>query len=210
MEPFLSGEQYALVRAIQEGVSPGEYTLTGEICTLGRHRSCQIVISKEIISRQHARIEWNGLRYFLYDANSTNGTFVNGRQIHEPHMLQNDDHIGLGNHVPMLHFLDPNATVVARERLRYDDRRMLFYLKNQELDLTPAQFQLLLCLYQRAGEVCTRESCAQSIWGRNYKPGLDADALDQAITSLRQKLRQLDPAADLIKTRRGLGFVLEL
>jgi DNA-binding response OmpR family regulator len=39
---------------------------------------------------------------------------------------------------------------------------------------------------------------------------MDADALDRAIANLRAQLRQVDPDSDLIQTRRGLGYVLEL
>jgi DNA-binding response OmpR family regulator len=87
---------------------------------------------------------------------------------------------------------------------------MLFSLDNQPLDLTPAQFRLLRHLYQFAGEVCTRESCAEALWSREYEPGLDADALDRAFSSLRSYLRRTAATADLIETRRGLGYVLNL
>jgi DNA-binding response OmpR family regulator len=85
---------------------------------------------------------------------------------------------------------------------------MTFILNKKPLDLTPAQFRLLHYLYQHAGEVCTRETCAQAIWGRDYDPGLDADALDRAMSNLRGQLRQVDPDSDLIETRRGLGYLL--
>jgi DNA-binding response OmpR family regulator len=87
---------------------------------------------------------------------------------------------------------------------------MTFYLEERPLSLTPQQFRLLSHLYQHAGEVCTRERCAEAIWGRDYDPGMDADALDRAIANLRAQLRQVDPDSDLIQTRRGLGYVLEL
>lgn len=49
------------------------------------------------ISRQHARIVWNGA-YWIEDMNSTNGTFVNGARIWpgQPTMLQPGDVITLG------------------------------------------------------------------------------------------------------------------
>ncbi len=42
---------------------------------------------------------------------------------------------------------------------------------------------------------------------------MDADALDRAFSSLRSQLRRADntaDTADLIETRRGLGYVLNL
>jgi DNA-binding response OmpR family regulator len=145
----------------------------------------------------------------LQDTGSANGTFVNGSRIYTPHTLQNDDLIGLGSPAPLLRFFDPDPTVVSAQRLHYDERKMVFYLSNQEIVLTQSQLRLMLHLYQHAGEVCSRESCAQAIWGRDYDPGMDAGALDEAIGKLRKQIYQVDPDAKLITTRRGAGYTLE-
>jgi DNA-binding response OmpR family regulator len=47
------------------------------------------------------------------------------------------------------------------------------------------------------------------VWGQAHNPATHAAALDQLITTLRGRLRQVDSNADLIRTRRGLGYVLE-
>jgi DNA-binding response OmpR family regulator len=49
-----------------------------------------------------------------------------------------------------------------------------------------------------------------AIWGCDYDPGMDAAALDRPVANLRRLLRQLDPASDILQTRRGLGYLLEL
>jgi DNA-binding response OmpR family regulator len=208
MQP-LAQIQFARVLALDEDVQPAEHTLDAEVCTIGRSPMCQIVVGRNVVSRLHAQIERAGPRYVLRDAGSANGTFVNGRRIAEPHVLKDRDVLGFGSPAGALRFADPDPTVVPAGRLRYDEQLMRFFLEQQPADLTPAQFRLLHHLYQHAGQVCTRESCAQAIWGRDYDPGLDADALDRTINSLRAKLRQLGPA-DLIETRRGLGYVLNL
>lgn len=200
----------AHVLALHEDVQPAQSTLDAELYTLGRSPLCQIVVQRNTVSRLHARIEREGPRYLLVDAGSANGTFVNGQRLQAPHLLNDRDRIGLGAATPLLHFVDPDPTVIPTVRLRYDERRMLFTLDHQPLDLTPAQFRLLHHLYQFAGEVCTRESCAEAIWGHEYEPGQDADALDRAFSSLRSQLRRMDPGAELIETRRGLGYVLNL
>jgi DNA-binding response OmpR family regulator len=171
---------------------------------------CHIVVSLNTVSRLHAKIERDGPRYVLSDANSANGTFVNGRRIREPHLLEDDDRVGLGTETALLHFEDPDTTVQIIARLRYDREALTFFLNQKPLNLTPTQFQLLRHLYQHVGSICTRKSCAEVIWGRDYDPGLDADALDKAVSNLRRKLRKVDPEADLIETRRGVGFVLNL
>ena len=189
-------------------VEPAEALLEADICTIGRSEICQIVVKRPLVSRLHARIERDGPRYLLRDAGSANGTFINGRRISEPHLLTNRDMIGLGAPAGVLRFVDSDPTFVPNSRLRYDEGAMMFYLGAQQIELPPTQFRLLLHLYQHLGDVCTRESCAQAIWGRDYDPGMDADALDRIVTNLRSQIRLADPTADLVKTRRGIGYEL--
>src|SRR5256885_2092029 len=120
--------QFARMLALALDIRPEEQLLDADICTIGRAPTCQITVSRNIVSRVHARIERDGLRYLLHDA----------------------------------------------------------------------------------GNLCTRESCAAAIWGRDYDPGMDAAALDRAIANLRRLLRQIDPSSDAFQTQRGLGYLLKL
>lgn len=191
-------------------IQPSDYLLETDVCTIGRSPICQIVVQRQLVSRLHARIERSGLRFLLHDANSANGTFVNNRRINEPFLLTDRDVIGLGASAGLIRFLDTDTTFVPTTRLRYDERALRFFLGQQPLELPPTQFKLLLHLYQHPGDVCTRDSCAIAIWGRDYDPGMDADALDRIVTNLRSQLRQIDPKADFINTRRGVGYELIL
>jgi DNA-binding response OmpR family regulator len=213
MEPQRTDEQLAQILAVEEHaavVQPAEYVLEDDVCTIGRARTCEIVVSQSVVSRLHASIARNGPHYVLHDAGSANGTFVNEHKIFDPYLLKHKDQIGLGSPKPILRFFDPDATAMTPEGLRYDDRARIFILNRTPLDLTPAQSRLLFHLYQYGDEVCTRESCAQAIWGRNYEPGLDADALEQAVSKLRKRLREAHSAGELIETRPGVGYVLRL
>jgi DNA-binding response OmpR family regulator len=212
MSDALLEQPYAHIRLLFGNDPTSEIELRNDVCTIGRSSTCHIVIDTKtkIVSRLHAKIERNGLRYVLYDAGSANHTFINGQQIVEAHVLSHLDQIGLGMPQPLLEFLDPDPTIVVRRRLRYDERTKLFYLNEHMLDLTPSQFRLLSHLYQHIGQICTHTSCAQAIWGPDYEPGLDADALHRIVNVLRKKLRNLDDSADLIQTRRELGYLLDL
>lgn len=202
--------QPARLLALHEDVQPPDSLLDADVYTLGRSPLCQIVVQRNIVSRLHAKIEREGPRYLLVDAGSANGTFVNGQRLRDPHLLNDRDLIGLGAAAALLRFVDPDPTVVPVVRLRYDERSMIFFVGDTALNLTPAQFRLLHHLYQYAGQICTRESCAEALWGRDYEPGMDADALDRTLSSLRTQLRRVDDSADLIETRRGLGYILNL
>lgn len=193
--------------AIEPDVQPSELALEADVATLGRSALCDVVAPRETVSRLHARIAREGPRFLLQDAGSANGTFVNGERLTAPHLLANRDLIGLGSPAPLLTYADPDPTVVATSRLRFDERTLRFFLGAQPLELTPNEFRLLRFLHQHAGQVRTREQCAEAIWGQDYVPGWDAATLDRVVSNLRRKLRQTDPA-DLIRTRPGLGYEL--
>lgn len=57
--------------------------LGAEPCSIGRDPTNDIVLDDRPISRKHAEIRLRLGRYTLYDLQSTNGTFVNGRRIAE-------------------------------------------------------------------------------------------------------------------------------
>jgi DNA-binding response OmpR family regulator len=194
--------------ALVDDVAPAELLLTGAEHTVGRADGCDIVVRRATVSRLHARIVREGPRYSLRDAGSANGTFVNGQPLLGAHTLGHRDTIGLGAAGELLRFIDPDPTVVPSARLRLDERTQIFSLGPVPLELQPGQFKLLLHLYRHLGELCTRESCAQAVWGRDYDPGLDADALDRIVSNLRGAIRRADASAELIQTRRGLGYTL--
>lgn len=196
--------------ALHPDVTPQEFVLRQQAVTLGRDPHGNLVINSPLVSRLHARITADGPRFLLRDAGSVNGTYVNGSRLTEARPLADNDMIGLGSRAAILRYVDPDPTLPSHENLRYDEARMVFALGAQDLELTPHQFRLLMHLYQSAGQVCSRERCAQILWGRDYDPGLDAAALDQAITSLRAALRRIDPQNTMIQTRRGLGYELIL
>jgi DNA-binding response OmpR family regulator len=214
MQPLSSSGQCAKLFSVHAIVQPAEFVLESDVCTIGRSAMCDIVVTQQkTVSRLHAKIEREGPRYVLRDANSANGTFVNGRRIVEPHLLGDDDIIGLGTPTALLRFSDPDPTASIQGQLYYNERTMTFFINQQEIDLTLHEFRLLYHLYQHVGDVCTRESCAEAIWKRMYDPGPDDEGLDRTVSNLRSKLGKFDSPLDpgeMIKTRRGLGYELIL
>jgi hypothetical protein len=55
--------------------------------TIGRAPSSAVVLDDEFVSQTHARVVPRGQLHFVEDLGSTNGTFVNGRQVHEAQLL---------------------------------------------------------------------------------------------------------------------------
>jgi pSer/pThr/pTyr-binding forkhead associated (FHA) protein len=76
--------------------APEEQGLAGETMVLGREAINDIVLQDPEVSRRHARITFQGDRYYIEDLGSTNGTFVNGQRISVPTWLNNGDLIEMG------------------------------------------------------------------------------------------------------------------
>ena len=74
------------------------------------------------------------------------------------------------------------------------------------LDLTAKEFQLLALLLRRKGEVLTRTTISEQVWGINFDS--DTNIVDVAIRRLRRKVDDPFPRK-LINTIRGVGYVLD-
>jgi hypothetical protein len=64
--------------------------------TLGRSRSCDIVLSDNNVSRQHGEVRPRGGSWIYTDLGSTNGSSVNGRPVEGPEVLKPGDEVSLG------------------------------------------------------------------------------------------------------------------
>ena len=74
------------------------------------------------------------------------------------------------------------------------------------LDLTVKEFQLLALMLRRRGEVLTRTTISEQVWGINFDS--DTNVVDVAIRRLRKKVDDPFPLK-LIHTIRGVGYVID-
>ena len=73
-------------------------------CHVGRGEQNTIVLTDTQVSRRHAVIQAaGGGGYSLIDLGSRNGTFVNGRRVAAPVMLQPGDRVTIGSHELVFH-----------------------------------------------------------------------------------------------------------
>ena len=77
----------------------------------------------------------------------------------------------------------------------------------QLLDLRPREYELLHCLAQHAGQVLSRDTLLERVWGTAEY--YDDRTVDVHVHRLRHKLAEIDPDADPIQTERGIGYRLE-
>ncbi|BCG48722.1 DNA-binding heavy metal response regulator [Citrifermentans bremense] len=76
----------------------------------------------------------------------------------------------------------------------------------RSLDLTVKEFQLLALMLRRRGEVLSRTTISEQVWGINFDT--DTNVVDVAIRRLRKKVDDPFPVK-LIQTIRGVGYVLD-
>src|SRR5208337_1939169 len=103
------------LRTVEGPHAGGVFALDRDLAVLGRHPECDIVLDSGAVSRQHARIHRVDNRFYIEDMQSRNGTYVNGRQIREQHLLNDQDRITICD-VVMLFDDDTASEKAARSR----------------------------------------------------------------------------------------------
>ena len=80
-----------------KGPQPGRhFSLDQEATILGRHPDSTIYLESQAVSRHHARIRAREAEYLVEDLRSSNGTFLNGKQIAGPVPLTEQDTLQIG------------------------------------------------------------------------------------------------------------------
>ena len=77
----------------------------------------------------------------------------------------------------------------------------------REVELTPREFALLLFLARRAGEVVPRTELLEHVWDESDEGS--TNVVDVYVGYLRKKLERPFRRRRLIRTVRGIGFMLE-
>lgn len=87
-----------LVHIYPTGPTMGcRYPLTDRPLIIGRGDDCDVRLTDHSVSRKHARIEPTPEGYRIADQQSTNGTFVNDKQLERPSLLHDGDYLRVGN-----------------------------------------------------------------------------------------------------------------
>lgn len=86
--------------------------------------------------------------------------------------------------------------------LRVDAPARRVWRGEDEVRLTPTEFDLLVCLAAAPGAVVTREKLLADVWGWDNATG--TRTVDSHVKGLRAKI-----GADLVRTVHGVGYALE-
>lgn len=213
-QPLTPSSEHPILVA-QEGPLNGQRWVIDRSLVIGREASCDILIPDRQVSRFHARLTPGLEGVILEDLGSKNGTHHNGQEIKSAVILRDGDLIQIALAQQFL-FLSSDATLPLEShaglhgRLLMDMRTRRVWINQKELEppLSPQQFRLLWCLYEREGEIVSRQDLILAVWGAEAL-GISDQALDSLLRRLRDRLAKVDPTHAYLQTVRGHGVRLD-
>ena len=93
---------------------------------------------------------------------------------------------------------------IKKGNLELDELKQLCFWKNQVIELTVAEFNLIKSLAQYPGVVKDRNQLMDAMYGDTIY--VDDRTIDSHIKRLRKKFKSYDPNFDQIRTRYGSGY----
>jgi hypothetical protein len=191
-------------------------------------------VADEHVSRGHLSIYYDGSkkRFMLKEkeGGTPKGTFVktagadNFIRINKGELrpLSDGDLIGLarvGSHVRVIfRFRDSEVTLAdapepietATKRIIIDKVGRLVRIDGKVVELGPMEFEVLELLHQNLNKVCTRSQIIKQVWLTRHKQ-VDEHDLDDTVYRIRKAIKKALKSKDgLIRTKRGIGYWLEL
>lgn len=97
------------------------------------------------------------------------------------------------------------SNVIEIDGIKIDKNAFKVWYKNETLELTKTEFDLLLLLAENKNRVLHREQILDHVWG--YESEVETNVVDVYIRYLRNKLKKIDKQK-LIETVRGVGYVI--
>ena len=99
---------------------------------------------------------------------------------------------------------EPADQTIRYSEIEIDKSRYIVKVENRQIDLTPKEYDLLLCLVENPGIVFSREQLLDKIWGLDYLG--ESRTIDVHINTLRNKLGSCGKS---IVTMHGVGYYLK-
>ena len=99
------------------------------------------------------------------------------------------------------------SNVVEKKGLRIEMDSRRVFIRNQEVNLTAKEFDLVLLLVSNPNKVYSRDELLKTIWGPGY-PG-DARTVDVHVRRLREKIESHPADPEYIHTKWGVGYFFQ-
>jgi len=96
---------------------------------------------------------------------------------------------------------------IVRGEIEVDMERHKVIVRNEVLDLTPTEFNLLLYFMKNAGKALSHRAILQNVWGTEY--GDEAEYLRVYVGKLRQKIEEDPSKPKYLHTEHGIGYRFE-
>jgi len=205
---------------IESGQLAGQgWLLDTDVVVIGREIGmCDLVLPERQVSRRHAKIERTSGGFVLTDLNSKNGTFLNGKPVKRPELLQDGDEIEIALCVKIafvgsdatapLYAPDSKAITAPARGIRIDKDSRCVYVAGREIEppLSPQQYRLLEMLIEANGGLVLRQDIADRVWTGDSAYGVTEQAIDAMVRRLRERIAEYDPDHEYIITVRGHGL----
>ncbi|WP_199622566.1 response regulator transcription factor [Paenibacillus alkalitolerans] len=107
----------------------------------------------------------------------------------------------------MPNITDQLPTMISFQDLQIYPEARQVKVKDQPIDLTPKEFDLLHFLASHPNRAFTREICLQQVWGEDFFG--DTRTVDTHVKQIREKLRAADLSFMPIQTVWGVGYKFE-
>jgi DNA-binding response OmpR family regulator len=103
----------------------------------------------------------------------------------------------------------PGGGSVFTREIRIDEASRQVWVEGRRVRLSSSEFDLLLCLYNNAGRVCTRRLIVEEGLGGKYLGNKqEASRINTTIGRLRKKIEPNPDHPRYIRTIRGKGYML--
>jgi DNA-binding response OmpR family regulator len=138
---------------------------------------------------------------------STNGTYLNDERLSQKVQLRDGDRVKVGD--VLFTFTDPAVTYqdTILPELEIDVPAGIVRVNRQVVGLAPKEFDLLAFLYQRQGQVCSKDEIGTAVWPE-YQDGVYDYQIENLVRRLRSKLETDPTTPQILLTVRGRGYKL--
>jgi DNA-binding response OmpR family regulator len=98
-----------------------------------------------------------------------------------------------------------DSVVIKCAKIRIDDRSKVVTIDDEEVSLTPKEYELLKMLASEPGRVFTSEEIINCLWGGGRATSTD---VKQYVYHLRNKIEHDPQSPKLIQNVKGFGYKL--
>ena len=102
--------------------------------------------------------------------------------------------------------LEANTNKIIVGDLQLDVDKFETRVKNKVIDLTLREFEVLKYLANQLGQVVTRETLLEKVWGYEYYG--DIRTVDVTVRRIREKIEEYTSNPKILITKRGVGYYI--